>query len=238
MERPVSKFAQRERERRDLHYSYTIIMHIYNEENHLRPVFNALERQTVKPLDIIVVDDGSTDNTKDILHEYGYNHVHLDQPVDLYKPVRRSNAFNKAVELAHQYTPTAEYLMKVDGDTLVYDSYAEHTIKYMVENPRCAAVSGVSVRYIKTRDLNNGAVTYRASTLPKAKPIYGWDRDIQLNLVSKGHTFHVIRTLGYGEMRRPTVSGSPGVKRVVQNRLKSRIAEICGLWHMIKEQIN
>ena len=226
MERSI-EWAHRERARRDKHYPYTVIMHIYNEEPHLKHVFNAIERQTVEPLDVIVVDDGSTDQTPDIIHEYGYTHIHLNQKQGLPKPIRRANAFNKARKLALEHTPEAKYLLKVDGDSQIFDGYAEHTIEYMEKNPKCVACSGVSVRYIKTRDLNNGAVMYLTKTLPEAKPKYGWDRDIQLRLVSMGYTFHVIRSLGYGEMRLPTVSYS-GPTRAVKNRTLSRIAELKG----------
>lgn len=232
MERSINNHALRERTRRNISYPYTVFMHIYNEEDHLRYVFDAIERQTVKPLAVVVVDDGSTDGTHDIIHEYGYIHEVLNQKPDLYKPIRRANAFNHALGLAKKKNPDAKYYMKVDGDTLVYDSYAEQTIEYMEKNPRYAAVSGVSVRYIKTRDLNNGAVTYLGKTLPNAKLMYGWDREIQLSLVRMGYKFHVIRTLGYGEMRRPLV-GSPGVINVAKNRSKSRIAEVQGFFNWL-----
>ncbi len=230
MERPIDLV----RARINKPYKYTTIMHIKDEEDHLRYVFDAVNRQTVEPLEIIVVDDGSIDSTPDIIHEYGYIHEHLNQSTYLPKYKRRAYAFNKAVSLAKQHTPEADYYMKVDGDTYIYDTYAEYTIDYMEQNPRCCACSGVSVRYIKTRDLNNGAVTYRTQTLPVALPRYGWDREIQLELVRRGYTFHVIRTLGYGEMRIPTVSASPGLKRVAVNRSKSRIAEIQGFFNRLR----
>lgn len=229
MERHVKySHAYRERSRRNIHTPYTVIMHIYNEETHLHDVFDAIERQTVEPIDIIVVDDGSTDSTPEIIQEYGYTTTRLNQKPDTPKYIRRANAFNKALELAKQHTPNVKYVLKVDGDTQIYDSYAEQTTQYMEKNPRCAACSGVSVRIIKTRDLNNGAVTYRYKVLPYARPMYGWDRDIQLRLVANGYTYHVIRKLGYGEMRIPTVSMGPGLPRVIQNRAKSRLAEIRG----------
>lgn len=214
--------------------TYSIIMHIYNEEPHLKHVFDALNRQTLTPKGIYVIDDGSTDRTPDIIYEYGYTHKHLHQG-NLPKHIRRANAFNEAVNLAKQHNPDVDALLKVDGDIQVYDTYAEYTLKELEKDPRLAACSGVSVRYIKTRDLNNGAVMYRLSTLPQARKQYAWDRDIQLRLVANGYRFHVITTLGYGEMRIPTVSYGPGLTRVVTNRSKSRVAELLGWirWYII-----
>ena len=207
--------------------SYTVIMHIYNESEHLRYVLDAINRQTIKPEKVLIVDDGSTDNTLDIVKEYGITYVRLTQPKDLPAHLRRSKAFNTAVRLADTHTPFVEFLLKVDGDTLIADSYAERTIKLSNELG-LSACSGITAAHRKTRDLNNGAVLYRRCYLPDSKPMYAWDREIQLDIVRKGRKFKVNTNTYYSDMRPPTVRGSPGVKRVFINRFKTQVAKLQG----------
>lgn len=210
--------------------SYTVIMHIFNEEEHLKHVLNAIKRQTITPKDILIVDDGSTDNTPKILEEYKIKYRWLAQSKDLPAYLRRSKAFDHVVKFADTETPCVEFLLKVDGDTLIADSYAERTIK-MSDELGLSACSGITAANRKTRDLNNGAVLYRRCNLPDSKPMYAWDREIQLDLVRRGHKWKVNTNTFYSDMRPPTVKGSPGLKRVIINRVKTRLAMLQGFFN-------
>lgn len=50
--------------------SVSVIIAFYNEEKYIRKCFSSLFNQTLKPLEIIAVDDGSTDKTLDVLSEF------------------------------------------------------------------------------------------------------------------------------------------------------------------------
>jgi glycosyltransferase involved in cell wall biosynthesis len=52
------------------------IVPVYNGERFIAPTIESILRQTVPRLEIVVVDDGSTDGTRERLHEYS-THVHL-----------------------------------------------------------------------------------------------------------------------------------------------------------------
>jgi len=49
----------------------SVVVPTKNEEDHLPNLLEALERQTLKPDEIIVVDDFSTDNTVEVAESYG-----------------------------------------------------------------------------------------------------------------------------------------------------------------------
>ena len=48
----------------------TIIMPVYNVEKYLREAIESLIKQTYKNLEILLIDDGSTDNSGKICGEY------------------------------------------------------------------------------------------------------------------------------------------------------------------------
>ena len=48
----------------------SIIIPIYNTENYLKQCLNSVINQTLKDIEIILIDDGSTDNSPKICDEY------------------------------------------------------------------------------------------------------------------------------------------------------------------------
>ena len=48
----------------------TIVVPVYNVENYLSRCIQTLERQIYDNLEIIFIDDGSTDNSKTIIEQY------------------------------------------------------------------------------------------------------------------------------------------------------------------------
>ena len=49
----------------------TVILPVYNGENYVRFAIESVLSQTVKDLELVVVDDGSTDSTPEIIASYG-----------------------------------------------------------------------------------------------------------------------------------------------------------------------
>ena len=50
----------------------SIIIPIYNVENHLEECLDSVLSQSFKDLEVICVNDGSTDNSLDIIKQYTY----------------------------------------------------------------------------------------------------------------------------------------------------------------------
>ena len=48
----------------------SVVMPIYNAYNYLRPAMDSVLDQTLREIELICIDDGSTDNTLEILKEY------------------------------------------------------------------------------------------------------------------------------------------------------------------------
>jgi rhamnosyltransferase len=56
---------------------YSLIIRCYNEEKHIKCLLDKITSQTVKDLEIIVVDSGSTDNTLNLVKKYSVQILHI-----------------------------------------------------------------------------------------------------------------------------------------------------------------
>ena len=55
----------------------SVIIPVYNAEKYLRQCLDSVINQTLQDIEIICVDDGSTDNSLNILQEYKKNDSRL-----------------------------------------------------------------------------------------------------------------------------------------------------------------
>lgn len=89
----------------------------YNNCNYLRRMLDSAISQTYKNLEIIVVDDGSTDKTKEVLNDYS----DIKECIFIYKENGGlSSTRQRALELAN-----GEYLCFVDGDDYLSPTFIE-----------------------------------------------------------------------------------------------------------------
>ena len=86
----------------------SIIVPIYNAERHLEECINSIVGQSYKNIEIILINDGSTDNTKNILIQNKLNAIHLVQNLGI----------GGAVQTGYKYALDNNYDVAVqfDGD--------------------------------------------------------------------------------------------------------------------------
>ena len=106
----------------------SVIIPIYNMFAWIGHAIEGVEKQTLKELEIICIDDGSTDRTLDVLREYAqrYDNIKIiSQPNLGAGPAR-----NRGIEEAH-----GEYLAFLDADDYYYSKDAlEYLYKKAKEN--------------------------------------------------------------------------------------------------------
>jgi glycosyltransferase involved in cell wall biosynthesis len=88
----------------------SVIIPVYNAERWLRRCLDAVRRQTLRDIEIICVDDGSTDNSVTVLREYAAQDSRF-RLVMLPKNMGASAARNRGIAVAQ-----GEYLGFVDSD--------------------------------------------------------------------------------------------------------------------------
>ena len=120
----------------------TIIIPAYNEEKTIASCINSCLIQTRKADQIIVVNDGSTDNTSQILELYeGFITVVTNE-------VATGNK-SRAQEIGIEAT-TSEIFVATDGDTILDPHFLKQIEKDFIDDPKTAAVAG----YIKSTKHN------------------------------------------------------------------------------------
>lgn len=97
----------------------SIIVPVYNTEKYLKRCLDSLVRQTMEEIEIVVVDDGSTDSSPEIIESYCKKYpkkfVHLSQ-----KNSGQAAARNRALEICK-----GEYVGFLDSDDFVKECMFE-----------------------------------------------------------------------------------------------------------------
>ena len=126
--------------------SYYAIVTCRNSESEIESAVNSLLRQTIKPRYIIVVDDGSTDNTHNILEglKLKNDNIHVITNPDLgYDIGRVVKNWNNAINLARDLNlEVTDYHMISTDDTHFEEFYAEKLMHDMDSDNRIAVSSG------------------------------------------------------------------------------------------------
>lgn len=94
-------------------YKVSVIVPIYNAEKYLKRCLDSLVNQTLKDIEIICIDDGSTDMTKGILYEYSKIHKNISVITNI-KNLGVGFSMNMGICLAE-----GEYIGTLDSDDWV-----------------------------------------------------------------------------------------------------------------------
>ena len=132
------------------HPAVSVIVPVFNVENYLRECLDSLIVQSLDNIEIILVDDGSTDGCPSVCDTY----AQTDKCVKVIHQENRglSDARNAGIEIA-----SADYLMFVDSDDYVDKDFCATAYKTITETGSDMVVFGydkVNVQGIPTGDFN------------------------------------------------------------------------------------
>lgn len=105
----------------------SVLVPIFNVEKYLSKCLESLIIQTLKDIEIICINDGSTDNSLEIVNEYAKQDSRI-------KVINKANSgygdsMNKGLEIA-----TGEYIGIVESDDFVKDTMFEELYNLAIEN--------------------------------------------------------------------------------------------------------
>ena len=105
----------------------SVIVPVYNVETYLEECLDSIQNQTYTNLEVLLVNDGSTDGSQAICERY----CQTDKRFRLMNQTNQglSAARNKGVEIS-----TGEYIVFVDSDDIIKTNYLEKLMQYMTED--------------------------------------------------------------------------------------------------------
>lgn len=119
----------------------SIVVSNYNNEKYIEKCLESLIKQTYNNIEIIVVDDASTDNSVKVIEDWiksGNNSIEKEKKVTLLK-LPRNVGFSGAVT-AGLYLTRGEYIAMQDGDDYSDERRIEKQLKYLHEHMDIKAV--------------------------------------------------------------------------------------------------
>lgn len=99
---------------------FSIIIPTYNRANFIAKTLDSLLKQTFHDFEIIVVDDGSTDNTEDVVNSFNHSKIFYHRKQN----AERGAARNYGAKLAK-----GQFLNFFDSDDLAYPNHLYEAIK-------------------------------------------------------------------------------------------------------------
>ncbi len=129
----------------------SIIVPVYNAQERLSACVDSLLAQTEKDIEVLLVDDGSSDDSVKICDEYATK----DARVKVYhKPNGGvSSARNYGIEQAH-----GQYMMFVDSDDVIDETLCEKLLRKVLDTGCNAAVCGFSREFYLKKELKRADI--------------------------------------------------------------------------------
>lgn len=172
----------------------SIIVPVYNVEKYLAKCLDSIINQTYKNIEIICVNDGSTDNSFGILKDYAQKDGRI-------KIINRENgglsvARNSGLEVA-----TGEYCYFIDPDDWIELYTIEKLVKIITthdvdvvvhsaenisENDSCSETAQICQDWIDSYSKPNGIYDVPIG-IKKEIPIVTWNKLYKMNIMDKFH---------------------------------------------------
>ncbi|MES2131311.1 MAG: glycosyltransferase [Bacteroidota bacterium] len=119
----------------------TVLMPVYNGGKYLKEAIDSILNQTYTDFEFLIINDGSTDNSIEIINAYADNRIRLINQ----KNGGVSDALNTGLKHA-----VGEYIVRFDADDVCYPTRIEEQYNFMMKYPEYILV-GSDADYI-TKD--------------------------------------------------------------------------------------
>ena len=164
----------------------SIIVPIYNVEGYLCKCIESIINQNYKDIEIILVDDGSTDNSGIICDYYAEQDSRIIT-------IHKSNEGVVSARKAGGRIAAGEYIVSIDGDDWIEETYIDTFVK-MIEKTGKDVIWSIS--YYKENEQYSSLcladtgkdidlAEFQSDTLKRVNGQYGFQNDIDYSICNK-----------------------------------------------------
>jgi glycosyltransferase involved in cell wall biosynthesis len=189
----------------------SVIIPVFNSGKFLHEALDSILWQTYADFELIVIDDGSSDNSKEIIRSYS------DPRIRFYSNDKNSGlpyTLNKGIDLV-----TGKFIARMDGDDIALPSRFEKQVQYLYDHPEVAMIDTI-MEYIDEQGnklnrynstalefeqvyrlmprincLGHSSIMIRTEILKayRYKPVANEDYDLWLRMLADGLLIHKIK---------------------------------------------
>lgn len=192
----------------------SIVTPVFNTENYIRETIKSVQAQTYTHWELLIVDNGSTDHSLSIAHEYAAT----DGRIKVFHQTEKSGYPSYARNVGIQHA-AGKYIAFLDSDDVWYPDKLLLQINYLNQHPNCNIIcsayekvdtDGVSSNRIiyarkiagyrdmlKSNSIGNLTGMYNQQTLGKCyqQPMMHEDYFMWLTLLKEGEKVHGIENV-------------------------------------------
>ncbi|MGQ9848333.1 MAG: glycosyltransferase family 2 protein [Bacteroidales bacterium] len=147
--------------------SISIIIPFYNAQNFLKETLDSIIKQSITDWEVILIDDGSTDNSYAIASSYVSENIKLYQQSNCGVSIARNEGFKKA---------KGKYVVFLDADDILSNNFLEQRFLFLEQNNEYGFCCGDIIMF---EDTTNKIIW-------KHKGVY---ENIAMNLLNYNETF-------------------------------------------------
>ena len=112
----------------------TVLLPVYNQERYIREAVESVLAQTFRDFELIIIDDGSTDGTAEILGEFD------DPRIRMIRGDHKGFVTALRAGIDHARAP---WLARMDSDDISAPDRLERQMKFLAAHPDCVFVGSV-----------------------------------------------------------------------------------------------
>ena len=117
----------------------SVVMSVYNGERYLREAIGSILNQTFRDFEFLMINDGSSDRTAEILKDYNINRIKI---IKNERNIGLTKSLNKGLRIAR-----GEYIARQDADDVSAPDRLEKEVNFL-ETHRDYAVVGTFVKIL------------------------------------------------------------------------------------------
>ena len=164
----------------------SVIVPAYNVEDYIQNCLQSLISQTLTDIEIIIIDDGSTDKTKEIISEFAQNDLRINL-------ITQQNQGVSAARNAGMRIATGEYIGFVDSDDWIDPDFYEKLYEAAKRHDADVSVASIlkhkknyqkyNVHYNNSKCANTIQEKIKISENKNRRFFYVWNRIYRTSLI-------------------------------------------------------